>query len=165
MQKKKTFLFIAAVAIAAGIAAALIYYANFNPLNSKSLIANETGGDNSISKLNLTSVKAYDVNHSLIGEIEPNQSFKTNHPVLIQTEFSNPDSNSGEYIVASEIRRDSETESLTTVQADVAGSGSVSVETYWKPEQAGDYSLLIFAYKPEELDRGPVIAPVEMIEL
>jgi hypothetical protein len=165
MQKKKIFLILAAGVIAAGIAATLAYSVSLNPLTSKNIIANETAASNSVSKLNLTSVKAYDVSHSLIGEIKPNQLFKTDHPVLIQIEFSNLDGNSDEYIVASEIRRDSETKTLTVVQADVAGSGSISVEAYWKPEQAGSYKLLIFAYKPEELDRGPIIAPAEVIPL
>jgi hypothetical protein len=163
-RKKRTFLFVAAGITVAAIIAVAAYYASFNSLTSKSTIANETNGNDS-SKLNLASVKVYDINHNEIGKLESNQSFKVKEPVFIKSEFSNPNNNPVEYIIAKEIRKDNETQALTTIQTTLIGSGNVSMEVYWKPEQTGDYTLLIFAYKPEELNRGPVIAPVAIIPL
>ncbi|MEM2140666.1 MAG: hypothetical protein QXJ74_10250 [Nitrososphaera sp.] len=159
--KKRALLIVVVVGV--GALAALGYYVSSNSsfFNNS---PNEADGSG-VSRLNLVSVKAYDINHDLIGEVESGQSFKVDQPVLIQTEFSNPDANSREHIITSEIRGNSGTEALTTVRVDIAASGDASVEVYWQPEEIGNYDLLIFAFEPEDLNRGPVIEPLKMIRL
>lgn len=148
--------------VAVGILAIAIYYTS---------IANSTGnqieadGSNVTSRLNLVAVTASHVNHEFIGKVEANQSFKVNEPVFIKTEFSNPNNSPNEHIIISEIKSiNGTTDALAITQSDIAASGNTSMELYWQPEQTGDYSLIIFTMKPEELNE-PMTAPLQIIPL
>ena len=88
----------------------------------------------------------------------PNQEF-------IQANFSNPNINSSDHIVASEIRGPDGTSALSYIQATIGASGHLSVEIYWKPEQVGDYDLLLFQILPDNLGRGPITQPVANVPL
>ncbi|MGH9993502.1 MAG: hypothetical protein ACREBU_02200 [Nitrososphaera sp.] len=156
---KKTLVYLSAGVIAV-TAAAVAYWVGFSMSPVHNPGANATDG---ASKLDLDSITAYDSSHSLIGKVEPNQSFKVNQAVFVQANFSSQ--NTDEYILVSEIRGPNGTSVLSTVQGTIAGSGYLSVEIYWRPVQIGDYDLLVFHLLPEELTRGPVVPPVAMIPL
>jgi hypothetical protein len=117
------------------------------------------------ARLNLTSLSAYDENHALMGEVQSGQIFTIHIPIFLQANFSNPGAGSSEDIVISEIRGPNGTETLSVVQGKVSSSGYLSTEAYWEPKLAGNYTLLVFAYKPSDLRTTPPIPPIASIQI
>lgn len=151
---------IAAVAVIAGIAVM-----NFSrlPQDNGNAHANETNA--TVVDLELVGVGTLDYDRSVKGPLSENQEFKLGQPVYITANLTNPDTSSHDFIIASEVRGPVGTAAGSHIRATIGGSGYVSVDVYWKPDQVGDYDVLVFQLPVEKLNRGPVMSPIAHIPI
>jgi len=164
---KRNVIIIGAVAVVAIVAIVVISMTN-NEIRSTppSNNSNATQSNTFTFELKLLNMSVLDFpHHELIGRLSANQSFRNHQPVFLQANFLNPNTNSHDYIVTSEIRGSADTSALSIVQGTVGGSGELSIDVYWKPEQMGDYDLILFAMPVEKLSMGPPMNPIAKVPL
>lgn len=124
----------------------------------------------------LTSIVALDSTRELIGEIEPGMQFNIDEPVLIQANFANENPEViSDHFIAMSIRNAGGSETLSqegqpfdhaaNFQGNIAANSSVALELYWTPQQAGDYTLLLFSVTPDDLASTEPVRPAAMIPI
>ena len=124
----------------------------------------------------LTSIVALDSSRELVGEVEPGMEFKAGEPVLIQASFANENLDViSDHFIAMSIRSAGGSETLSqegepfdhaaNFQGNIAANSSVALELYWAPQNAGDYTLLLFSVTPDDLASTEPIKPEAVISI
>jgi hypothetical protein len=120
----------------------------------------------------LASLSAYNSSHDYLGKIKDGTTFKLGEPVFLQANFTSTQDLNGiycYYTVIIEIRNSDslETVVLSDVQTNSGAwaTNNLAIETYWKPNQKANYTILVFLQKSEDIFKTPVQTPVVSVRV
>ncbi|MCI0560432.1 MAG: hypothetical protein MN733_18250 [Nitrososphaera sp.] len=134
------------------------------PEDKQEMASNEMAQQRTNMHLSLSSLGAYSFpSRELIGSIDPDMAFPAGKSFLLQANFTSPKSSDEELLISMEVRGNAETIAYSSLQGRFADSDNISVEVLFSPENAGDYTILIFVLTPSELVSTPPIQPLIMI--
>ncbi len=114
----------------------------------------------------LTSIVALDENREVMGEIVSDMEFETGTPVVLRASYTNQiEGIIADHFIAISIRQAGEgdippqPEHGASFQGDIASTNTISLELYWTPQGAGNYTLLLFSATPANLASTVPVKP------
>jgi len=152
---------------------------------AKMAASNESFADSQTARtdlrLTLTSVVALNaISREIISVVTPQTEFKLGAPVFIQANLANGNENeisqqtvvvrvnsyNGNNSLAADTAQNSGNENIVIFKGDVAKGANISLDLYWKPSRAGEFTILVFSNTPEDSASTAPIAtiPVRVIE-
>lgn len=152
--KRQAYIMIGTI-VAITVIAGILAYSTLQP--QKNLVAD--GSDEEVEYLKLTSLTAVSAGGSEIGPIEEGMVFKKDDPLLIQANFSNPNTSSADFLLVTQVRNEeSQDVAQSKIRAEMGGSNMV-LDTLWNPTEAGEYTITVYVMKGSDINRTGNIPP------
>jgi hypothetical protein len=118
------------------------------------------------AKPTLTSIVALNSSRETIGEIVPQMEFKAGSPFFIQANFANNNQvDITQHTITMALRgQNGEDENGASFNGSIARDTSISLEFYWQPSRAGDFTIVLFSMTQGDFDStSPTAKPIAEI--